>query len=187
MTQTTSGATLVTLDPNSSGISVNASDIEIGAVELKDSTTDVRVNVQAANVAATTASTVVLTQPIDNAGNKGTPLVPGSTAGQAPTNAATAAYAASLVVKATPGTLFGLTGYNSKGSTQFIQLHDATALPADTAVPKVVITVPATSNFSIDFGAYGKRFATGIVVANSSTGPTLTTGSADVWAEARYV
>jgi hypothetical protein len=104
----------------------------------------------------------------------------------APTNAATAAYATSLVVKAAAGTLYGISGYNSKTSAQFIQLHDAAALPANTAVPVVTLTVPASSNFSIDFGLRGKAFATGIVAADSSTGPTLTVGSADCWFEARY-
>jgi hypothetical protein len=101
-------------------------------------------------------------------------------------NATTSAYATNLVIKASPGKLFGVKGYNSKGSAQFIQLHDAISLPADTAVPKVVITVPATSNFDIDLGIYGKVFTTGIVVCNSSTAPTKTVGSADCWFDAQY-
>lgn len=101
-------------------------------------------------------------------------------------NAAPVAYVGSLVVKATPGTIYGLSGYNSKASAQFIQLHDAASLPADTAVPSVVITVPASSNFSISWGIYGRVFVTGIVVTNSSTGPALTHGSADCWFDAQY-
>lgn len=104
-----------------------------------------------------------------------------------PLNATTTAYAASLVVKASAGRLFGLQGYNSLGSAQFIQIHDAASLPADTAVPKVVVLVPATSNFSIDFGQFGRLFSTGIVVCNSTTGPTKTIGAADVWLDAQYV
>lgn len=42
------------------------------------------------------------------------------------------ALAASLVGKAVPGRIYGVFGYNSKGSAQFIQLHDAASLPADT-------------------------------------------------------
>lgn len=41
------------------------------------------------------------------------------------------AYEASRVIKTGPGKLFSLDGYNSKGSAQFIQLHDAASLPAD--------------------------------------------------------
>lgn len=164
------------LDATNSALKVNmvagtltTGDIEIGAVELKNGTDDTRATVTAGNALKVDGSAV--TQPVSHA---------------AKTNAATTAYAASLVVKASAGTLYGITGYNSKASAQFIQLHDATALPSDTAVPKVVITVPATSNFSIDFGNYGRSFATGIVVANSSTGQTLTTASADCWIDAQY-
>lgn len=103
----------------------------------------------------------------------------------APSNATVAAYAASLVIKATPGVLLGLSGYNS-GAAQFIQIHDAASLPANATVPAVPIAVPAASNFSIDFGVYGRKFATGIVVCNSSTGPTKTIGAADCWFDAQY-
>jgi len=107
--------------------------------------------------------------------------------GSATSSATTTAYAASIVVKSTPGTLYGLSGYNSKGSAQFIQIHDAASLPADTAVPKVVIADAASSSFSIDFGAIGRYFGVGIVVCNSSTGPTKTIGSADIWVDAQYL
>lgn len=43
--------------------------------------------------------------------------------------AASVAYATNLVVHAGPGVLLSLSGYNSKGSAQFIQLHDSAALP----------------------------------------------------------
>lgn len=102
-----------------------------------------------------------------------------------PRNATTTAYAASLVVKATPGLCFGLCGYNS-GSAQFVQLHDAASLPANAAVPVFTILVPATSNFAVDFGTYGRQFTTGIVACNSSTGPTKTIGSADCWFDVQY-
>lgn len=106
--------------------------------------------------------------------------------GSAPSNAVTAGYASSLAVKASAGTLYGVAGYNS-GPQQFLQLHDAAALPANGVAPVgPLITVPAASNYSIDFGTHGMRFSTGIVVSNSTTGPTKTLGAADCWIAARY-
>jgi hypothetical protein len=102
----------------------------------------------------------------------------------APNNTTTTAYATSLVAKASPGRLTGLSGYNS-GSAGFIQVHDAASLPANTAVPAIVIAVPATGNFALDLGLRGRYFATGIVIAYSSTGPTLTIGSAVCWIDAQ--
>ncbi len=102
-------------------------------------------------------------------------------------NAVVAAYVASKIVKATAGTLYRVTGYNSKATAQFIQLHDAASLPADTGVPVVIATVAGVSNFTIEFGQLGRGFATGIVVCNSSTGPTKTIGSADCWFDVQYV
>lgn len=100
--------------------------------------------------------------------------------------AKTVAYAANLVVKNSPGMLLSLKGYNSKGSAQFIQVHNAAALPADTAVPIFIATVAASSNFDFPFPD-GLPCDTGIVISNSSTGATKTIGSADVFITALYL
>jgi hypothetical protein len=95
-------------------------------------------------------------------------------------------YEASGVIKEAAGTFFGLMGYNSSASAQFILIFDAAAVPADDAVPKVIVKVPAESSFSISFAPFGKQFANGICWSNSSTGATKTIGSADVWINALY-
>lgn len=91
------------------------------------------------------------------------------------------AYEKSHVLKETPGYLVSLVGYNSKASAQFIQIFNSATVPANGAVPIYTFTVPATSNFSLDIPAAGANFSTGIVVTNSSTGPTKTIGSDDCW------
>jgi len=101
-------------------------------------------------------------------------------------NSTSVAYEASRVVSAGPAACYGLTGYNSLASPQFIQIHDAASLPADTAVPVVTLSVPASSNFSIDFGQYGRYCKNGIVVCNSTTGPTKTIGAANCWFDVQY-
>lgn len=97
------------------------------------------------------------------------------------------ALATNLVIKASAGRLYNVQGYNSRTSSQFIQVHNAASLPADTAVPVATFIVPATSNFSLDFGALGIPLSTGIVLCNSSTAATKTIGSADIFATAAFV
>lgn len=110
---------------------------------------------------------------------------PAGTDSGAPSNATSTAYEASRVIKASAGTLYRVTGYNS-GGAQFIQVHNAAALPADAAVPSILIPVAATSRFDIDLTPYGRRFSTGVVICNSSTGPTKTIGAADCWFDVQY-
>lgn len=107
--------------------------------------------------------------------------------GNAPTNATSSALEASRIAKNTAGTLYGLSGFNSKASGQYIQLFNSATLPADAAVPVLVQFVPAASPFAFDFGIYGRGFSTGIVACNSSTLATKTIGSADCWFDFQYV
>ena len=103
---------------------------------------------------------------------------------QAPANARTTALAASLVVKASAGRLYGLQGYAT--SAGFLQIHDASSLPADSVVPEEVFPIEANKPFSLDTGRRGIQYATGIVVCFSSTGPTKTIGGSVMWVSAQF-
>lgn len=100
-----------------------------------------------------------------------------------PSISATTALATNLVVKASAGTLFQITGYST--TAQFLQVHDASSLPADTAVPEIVIPIAANEPFVLALP--GHACGTGIVICNSTTGPTKNIGAADTWITAHYV
>jgi len=123
---------------------------------------------------------------IDNSPTVFTRPSPTSSSTSALATAESTAYATNLVVKASAGRLYAISGYNSKASDQFIQIHNTTSLPADASVPKRILRVYADSNFFFDFGEFGLYCATGITVCNSTTGPTKTIGAADIWFQADY-
>jgi hypothetical protein len=97
--------------------------------------------------------------------------------------AKTTALATNLVVKASAGKLLGFYGYSTV--TQFIQVHNATSLPADAAVPDGVFPITASAPFSI-WLEHPEPYTTGIVICNSTTGPTKTIGAANTWITALY-
>lgn len=103
-----------------------------------------------------------------------------------PTLSTSGALAASKIVKASPGTLFALWGYNS-GGAQYLQVHNTTTLPADAAVPVITLYMAATSNFYFDVGGqYGVALSVGITICNSSTVAMKTIGAADSWLNAAF-
>lgn len=126
-------------------------------------------------------------RPISSVDDSGVERLAVSAVTPTTSNATTTALATSLVIKASAGTLYRLTGVNTNAATRYIQIHNTTSQPADASVPAVVIEVPAGKSFTYDPGIYGRRFATGITVVNSTTVATLTAGAADSWFDAQYV
>lgn len=104
-----------------------------------------------------------------------------------PLNCHSNAYEASRLVKGGPGYLFGFTVYNSKGSGQFVQVHDSAVLPAEGAVPEVFFDIATVVAKAVQWLPLGRAFQRGIYLVNSSTGPTKTIGSADCFFDAQYI
>lgn len=95
------------------------------------------------------------------------------------------ALAASIVL---PGRLLvlGFTVYNSKASAQYLNMFDASTLPADTAVPIFSWALAAHSGVGFGYAPNGRQFREGLVLCNSSTDATKTIGSADCFFDVQY-
>ncbi len=93
--------------------------------------------------------------------------------------------AASGTIKAGAGALYSISGFNSKGTAQYIQIFDQSAALANGNAVLASFLVPATSNFSFVF-ATPLRFTNTIKWSNSSTLETRTVGSADCLVYAQY-
>lgn len=91
------------------------------------------------------------------------------------------AFVASHVAAGNGARLVGAAIYHKGASDQYLQVHDATSLPANGSIPDIVYKLGATSNFGFDYDIVGRKFKNGIVICVSSTAGTLTIGSADLW------
>ena len=96
-------------------------------------------------------------------------------------------YANAILVKSGSGVLYGVSVYNSLASSQWIQLFDLAGLPADGVTPNAIYVVAASSNLGLDFGTHGRYCGLGIVLCNSTTGPTKTIGAANCFFDCQYV
>lgn len=104
-----------------------------------------------------------------------------------PLNHHSSALQASLVVMTGPAYLTSITINNTNAAAQFIQLHDAVAVPADGAVPQVVFTAASAADKFVSYSLPGRYFLTGIVVCNSSTAGTKTVGAADCFFDVQFI
>jgi len=104
-----------------------------------------------------------------------------------PDNAFNPALASSLVVFSGQCRVMGVSFTSTKGSSQFIQIFDASSVPADGAIPLISMAVSLTSNGGVSFTPGGRWFTRGCVVCNSSTQGSKTIGSADCLFDAQYI
>lgn len=89
-----------------------------------------------------------------------------------------ATYTNAIVASTRPCKLYQVLGYNSSASTQYIQVHQTNAIPANGVVPIFSFPVATGNYFSLDFGVYGVELDA-VMICNSSTADTKTIGSTD--------
>ena len=82
--------------------------------------------------------------------------------------------------------VYGFTVYNSLASSQFLQMFDATTVPADSAVPLETFALPASQEKGVYFGPMGRVFRRGIVLCNSTTDTTKTIGAVNCLFDINY-
>lgn len=98
-----------------------------------------------------------------------------------------AALEASSVTKAAAGNLYGFVAHNTNAAKRYLQFYDATSVPADGAVPKLVYELPAAGSTRVDLVPGERRhFPTGICWALSTTLATKTIGLAECFANVAY-
>lgn len=98
-------------------------------------------------------------------------------------NVVTTASTNAAAVKASAGNLYEITVSNPTATAAYIKLYNkATAPTVGTDVPVMTIAIPATAagvgEKSFNFGAVGKRFATGIAIAVTAAAAATDTGVA---------
>jgi hypothetical protein len=102
-----------------------------------------------------------------------------------PLNSRSNVYENRRAVKSGVGVLVGFTVYNS-GPAQFIQWHDTLGLPVAGAAPEGFVEIATLASRGLNW-IPGRTFQRGIVLVNSTTGPTYTAGAADCYFDAQYV
>ena len=98
-------------------------------------------------------------------------------------------YESFSISKTSPGSVYGLLGFNNNLVPGFIQLHNRVTPPVSGNIPVNILFVGPQNNFYLDGGKFGMYFSSGIVWAHSTT-PTVytpdTLNSGNVWVNLFY-
>ena len=79
------------------------------------------------------------------------------------------------IVKATPGVIFSIEGFNAATIT-YLKLYDKATTPDENDTPKRTIYLPASLRFQIDFGR-GLNFVNGISYRMTTAGADNSTAA----------
>lgn len=112
--------------------------------------------------------------------------LPDDTDALLPLNYHSRALEASCVVKTGPGVLYGFTFSSTLGAAQYVQVFDASSLPADGAVPIIAKSCAANDAVMLSW-LPGRTFLVGIIICNSTTNGSKTLGAANSIFDAQFV
>lgn len=84
----------------------------------------------------------------------------------------------SAQVKSGPGIMYSVTLTNTNAAARFLQVFDATTLPADGVLPLFSRSIPTADSLTLTWTT-GVTFEQGIIVCNSTTAASKTLGAAD--------
>jgi PKD repeat protein len=118
--------------------------------------------------AQTTYTPIVTTQPVSGTvtvnGTVTSTVTGGTVVGTTPTASilSSAATTNGTVVKASAGTIYGLTASNTGAAVAFLKLHNSTTVTAGTTAVALTVPIPAGGIVSFAFGTQGMRYGTGI-------------------------
>ncbi len=114
---------------------------------------------------------------------------PDATSSYTPLSDLSGALEASSVSKNAAGVFYGLSGYNTLGSAQWIKVYNSATVPANGAVtPIIVVRAAASSPFSFDTGKFGIYCSNGISWSNDidATIFNKTIGASDCFVNLLY-
>lgn len=100
-------------------------------------------------------------------------------------NSTSTALEATRVVKASAGTLFGLTGHVDTAGYVWV-CNKASAPSGSSDNLLFPVKVSAAGPFSVDLGRFGRYCSTGIAVGFSSSATTWSSGGSNMWVDAQY-
>ncbi len=103
-----------------------------------------------------------------------------------PWNASSPKLSSSIVAHTGVCRLVGFTATSTNAAAQFVQVHDANAVPANGAIPLFTFNVALVNSVTGYWGSMGRWFDRGLVLCNSSTQGTLTIGVADTLFDVQY-
>ncbi len=101
----------------------------------------------------------------------------------------TGGYAEVLLASEYPSRLYSVTGYNKNAATVYIQIFNSAEVVlagAWSPAPRIILSVPTASHFSVDF-VDGRIFSSGIcIVASTSATDYTALGTADLIIDATF-